>query len=96
MKSLYFITTLFGLILLAYVFYVPSDKSQIPNKETIYYDKENPTPNVVISEQLSVPNTLEEVIVNNMIVVKNEDVYPIQSPQFHPIIPSAAGAALVE
>ncbi len=96
MKSLYFITILFGLILLAYVFSVPSDENELPNRESIYYDKENPTPNIVISEQLSVPNTLEEVVVNDMIVTKTEEEYPISSPRFHPIMPSAASASLVE
>jgi len=96
MTSLYFIITLFGLILLAYVFSEPANELQIPNPETIYYDKENPVQNAVISEQLSAPNTLEEVVVNEMIVTKTEDDHPIGSPRFHPIMPSAAGAALVE
>ena len=96
MKSLCFITTLFGLILLAYVFSAPPSESHQITEETIFYDKESPNPNVVISDELRTSTTLEEVAVNEMVINKQDENLPVNSPRFHPIMPTAAGAALVE
>ena len=92
-----YITTLFGLILLAYVFSGPISEKQVPFMQpTVYYDKEYPNPNAVISDELRTPSTLEEVAVNEMIVTKQDQNVPLNSPRFHPIMHSSAGAALVE
>ena len=93
MKSLYFITTLFVLILLVYVFSTPTSEHTLVNEETIYYNNENPNPNAVISNELRSPTTLEEVAVNEMVITKQDQNQPLSSPRFHPIMPSAAGAA---
>ncbi len=92
----FFITTLFGLMLLAYAFAGPISEAQVDSTETVFYDKENPNTNVVISDELRTPTTLEESAVNEMVITKQDQDVPLNSPRFHPIMPNAAGAALVE
>ena len=96
MKSLYFITILFGLILLVYIFSAPQNVPQQVSEETIFYDKDSPNPNIVISDELRTPTTLEEVAVNEMVFTKQDENQPLNSPRFHPIMPNAAGAAALD
>ncbi len=96
MKSLCFIITLFVLILFVYMFSAPTSESTLVNEETIYYDKTNPNSNIVISDELRSPTSLEEVAVNEMVITKQDQNQPLSSPRFHPILPNAAGAASLD
>lgn len=96
MKSLYFIATLFVLILLLYAFSAPASEDTLITENTTFYDNENPDPNAVISDKLRTPTTLEEVAVNEMIITKQDQNQPLSSPRFHPIMPTVAGAASLD
>ena len=65
------------------------------NKNVKYYNNLNSTPNVVISDRLKDPNTLEQEMVNNMIQTTKIDA-PRLSPRYHPLLPNSAGASIVE
>jgi len=65
------------------------------NKNVRYYDNQEPTSKVIISEKLKDPNTLEQEMVNNMNEENKKD-HPKLSPRYHPLLPNSAGASLVE
>ena len=65
------------------------------NRSANYYNSSNVNSNVVISDRLKDPNTLEQEMVNKMITNTKMD-HPKLTPRYHPLLPNSAGATLVE
>ena len=60
-----------------------------------YYNNSIPTSEVVISEKLKDPNTLEQEMVNNMIDTTKVN-QPQLTPRYHPLLPNSVGSSLVD
>ena len=85
-----------GTILLIYLFTEAYEShGQYLNKKINYYNNFKPTSEVVISQKLKNSNTLEQDMVDNMMTATVSD-HPRLTPRYQPLLPNAAGAALVE
>lgn len=85
------IPLLFGLILLAYVFSEPVTTTKNPIRELASHDKKIQSENVPPVEPET--PTLEEEIVNNMKTTSHDNQ---MTPTFQPVLPSTAGASILE
>jgi hypothetical protein len=91
-----FFALFLGTILVAYLFTEYSKPNfNTLNKDVQYYDNLKPTTDLVISDKLKDPNTLEQEMVNNMVAITKSD-YPRYTPRYQPVLSNSLGSTDIE